>query len=164
MEPYVAETLDELVAGATDRVEVRTLRREVGARFERLRIDGVPHFLKVLSAEDDWIMRVTGNTTTGSSRSGGPACTPASRRHRPHDRRHGARGRRASARLAILMTDCSETWCRPATTPVPAEHHAGLIDHMAAMHAHFLGWHDDLGLHDLARRCSSSRPRPSPPS
>ena len=61
--PRVAGSLDELVAGATDRVEVRTSDAKSGARFERLLIDGGPHFLKVLSAEDDWIMRVTGNTT-----------------------------------------------------------------------------------------------------
>ena len=61
--PFVAATLDELTAGATDRVEVRSSDAKSGARFETLRIDGRPHFLKVLSAEDDWIMRVTGNTS-----------------------------------------------------------------------------------------------------
>jgi hypothetical protein len=35
---------------------------------------------------------------------------------------------------------------------VPAAHHADFIDAMAAMHAHFMGWHDDLGLQDLSRR------------
>ena len=59
--PRVAASLDELLAGATDRVEVRSSDAKSGAHFETLRIDGVPHFLKVLSAEDDWIMRVTGN-------------------------------------------------------------------------------------------------------
>ena len=43
----VAERLDELVAGATDRVEVRTSDAKSGARFERLVIDGERHFLKV---------------------------------------------------------------------------------------------------------------------
>ena len=33
----IAESLDELVAGATDRVEVRTSDAKSGARFERLR-------------------------------------------------------------------------------------------------------------------------------
>ena len=61
--PWVAESLDELVAGATERVEVRTSDAKSGARFERLVIDGERCFLKVLSAEDDWIMRVTGNTS-----------------------------------------------------------------------------------------------------
>ena len=54
--PRIAETLDELVAGATDRVEVRTSDAKSGARFERLRIDGEPHFLKV----------ALGRATTGS--------------------------------------------------------------------------------------------------
>ena len=61
--PRTAETLDELVAGATDRVEVRTSDAKSGARFERLVIDGERYFLKSLSAADDWIMRVTGNTS-----------------------------------------------------------------------------------------------------
>jgi hypothetical protein len=47
--PFVAATIDELVAGATDRLEVRTSDARSGAHFETLRIDGVPHFLKVLS-------------------------------------------------------------------------------------------------------------------
>jgi hypothetical protein len=76
MEPYVAASLDELVAGATDRVEVRTPDAKSGARFETLRIGGVPHFLKSLSVEDDWIMRVTGNDSSWELKVGGPACTP----------------------------------------------------------------------------------------
>ena len=61
--PFVAETLDELLAGATDRSEVRTADARSGARFERLTIEGERRFLKVLRAQDDWIMRMTGNTT-----------------------------------------------------------------------------------------------------
>ncbi len=61
--PRVAGSLDELVAGATEREPVRTTDAKSGAAFERLRIDGRPYFLKVLSADADWIMRVTGNTT-----------------------------------------------------------------------------------------------------
>ena len=50
------------------------------------------------------------------------------------------------------MTDCGDDLVPPGDDPVPAQHHADFIDHMAAMHAHFLGWHDDLGLQDLSRR------------
>ena len=32
------------------------------------------------------------------------------------------------------------------------EHHADWIDHMAQMHAHFLGWRDELGLAALPHR------------
>jgi hypothetical protein len=45
--PRIAPTLDELVADATDRVEVRPADAKSGAYFETLRINGVPHFLKV---------------------------------------------------------------------------------------------------------------------
>ena len=54
--------------------------------------------------------------------------------------------------LSILMTDCGDDLVPPGDDPVPAAHHADFIDAMAAMHAHFMGWHDDLGLQDLSRR------------
>src|SRR6476619_4385558 len=55
-------TIEELAAGATDRRPVRSSDAKSGAAFELLTIDGRPCFLKVLDAESDWIMRVTGNT------------------------------------------------------------------------------------------------------
>ena len=60
-QPWVAGSVDQLIAGATDRFPVRPTDAKSGADFERLRIDGVAHFLKVLSADQDWIMRVTGS-------------------------------------------------------------------------------------------------------
>ena len=117
--------LEELVAGATDRVEVRTSDAKSGARFERLVIDGERHFLKVAVGR-----RTTGSCgspatpPTGSSRSGRPGSTASSRRHRPHDRRDGPRGDRSVGRLSILMTDCGDDLvppgddpCRRSTTP-----------------------------------------------
>src|SRR5262245_7950577 len=61
--PRIAATIDEPVAGGSRRRPVRSTDAKSGASFELLEIDGEAHFLKVLSAEDDWIMRVTGNTT-----------------------------------------------------------------------------------------------------
>jgi len=137
------------VAGATDRVEVRTSDAKSGARFERLVIDGQKYFLKSLSAADDWIMRVTGNTSNWEFKvwqAGIYAATP-----RIID--HTIRGMALEGdRLSMLMTDCGDDLVPPGDDPVPAEHHADFIDAMAAMHAHFLGWHDDLGLQDLSRR------------
>jgi hypothetical protein len=151
--PRVAATLDELVEGATDRAEVRTSDAKSGARFERLRIGGVPHFLKVLSADSDWIMRVTGNDSHWEFqawRAGVYDETPPVIDHTVVGMalEDGAEGRR----LAILMTDCSEDLVPPGDEAVPLEHHADWLDHMAAMHAHFLGWQDHLGLNDLSRR------------
>ena len=94
--PRIAEDLDELVAGATDRVEVRTSDARSGARFERLVIDGERCFLKSLSAADDWIMRVTGNTDNWEFKvwKAGIYVEDAVR-HRPHDPGDGPRRRPA---------------------------------------------------------------------
>jgi hypothetical protein len=151
--PRVAESLDELIAGATDRVEVRSSDAKSGAHFETLRIDGVPHFLKVLSAEDDWIMRVTGNDSHWEFtvwQAGIYAATPPVIDHTIVGMALEDVG--ASRRLSILMTDCGADLVPPGDDEVPLEHHADWIDHMAQMHAHFLEWHDDIGLASLARR------------
>jgi hypothetical protein len=151
--PFVATTVDGLIAGATDRVEVRTSDAKSGAHFETLRIDGVPHFLKVLSEDDDWIMRVTGNDSHWEFKvwqAGLYAATPAvidpavvgMALEEDGDRR----------RLAILMTDCSGDLVPPGDDPVPLQHHEDWLDHLAQMHAHFMGWRDDLGLEPLSRR------------
>lgn len=147
--PWIAGSLDELIAGATDRVEVRTSDAKSGARFERLVIDGRPCFLKVLSAEDDWIMRVTGNTSNWEFkvwRAGIYAQTPSVIDHT-------MLGMALEGdRLAMLMTDCADDLVPPGDDPLPAAQHADFIDAMATMHAHFLGWRDELGLQDLSRR------------
>jgi hypothetical protein len=151
--PRVAESLDELLGGATERLEVRTSDAKSGAHFETLRIDGVRHFLKVLSAEDDWIMRVTGNDSHWEFKvwqAGVYAATPRDIDHTvvAMALEHVGAGRR----LSILMTECSADLVPPGDDRVPLQHHADWIDHMARMHAHFLGWRDDLGLGQLARR------------
>ena len=147
--PRIAESLDELVAGATDRVEVRTSDAKSGARFERLVIDGERHFLKSLSAADDWIMRVTGNTSNWEFK----VWQAGLYGQTPPVIDHTVRGMALEGdRLSILMADCGDDLVPPGDDPVPALHHADFIDAMAAMHAHFLGWHDDLGLQDLSRR------------
>jgi hypothetical protein len=151
--PWVADGLDELVAAATDRVQVRTPDAKSGARFETLRIDGAPHFLKVLSAEADWIMRVTGNDSNWEFKvwqAGLYVATPDVIDHTVVGM--ALEGTGPSARLSILMTDCGADLVPAGDDPVPLEHHADWIDHMAAMHAHFLGWHDDLGLQSLSSR------------
>ncbi|MDT7553754.1 MAG: hypothetical protein QOI16_2290 [Pseudonocardiales bacterium] len=152
--PRIAPTLDELVADATDRVAVRPADAKSGAYFETLRIDGVPHFLKVTSAADDWIMRVTGNDSNWEFR----AWQAGLYAEMPPVIDHTVVGMALedaaapAPRLSILMTDCAADLVPFGDDPVPVLHHAGWIDHMAAAHAHFLGWRDPLGLQDLSRR------------
>jgi hypothetical protein len=147
--PWVAATPEELVAGTTDRVEVRSSDAKSGARFERLVIDGERLFLKSLSAADDWIMRVTGNTSNWEFKVWKAGIYGAT----PPVIDHTVRGMALEGdRLFILMTDCGDDLVPSGDDQVPAAHHADFLDAMAAMHAHFLGWQDDLGLQDLSRR------------
>lgn len=152
-EPWVAESRAELVAGATDRESVRTADARSGARFERLILDGVPHFLKTLSAADDWLMRVTGNTTHWEYQvwqAGIYAACPPEIDHSIVGM--ALEGAGPAAELSILMLDRGPDLVPPGNAPVPLDDHHQFLDHMARMHAQFLGWRDELGLHDPAQR------------
>ena len=123
--PWVADTLAELIEGATDRVEVRTSDAKSGARFERLLIEGRPHFLKVLSGGDDWIMRVTGNTTYWEFRAGRRGCTRPAHPDRSRDRRDGFGGWGAAARLGHFDADRGADLVPPGDDAIRMEQHAG---------------------------------------
>ena len=151
--PWVAANLDELIAGATDRVEVRTTDAKSGAQFERLRIDGKPYFLKTLSADADWIMRVTGNTTNWEFkvwRAGLYQQVPDV--IEPAIVGMALEGSGPTARLSMLMNEHGDDLVPPGDDPLPLDQHLGFIDHMTAFHATFMGWNDTIGVQDLARR------------
>ena len=151
--PWIASSIDELVAGATDRVVVNPEDSRSGATFERLNINGEPHFLKVLSADSDWIMRCTGNTTNWEFQvwqAGIYQRVPAVIDHAMVGMAREGEG--SSARLAMLMTDRGADMVPPGDELLPVQHHHDFIDHMAAFHATFMGWRDDIGLASLAHR------------
>jgi len=151
--PFVAGSLEELIAGATSRTPLQPEDSRSGASFERLTIDGEPYFLKVLSADADWIMRCTGNTTNWEFQ-----VWKAGLYHRtPKVIDHAMvgmalEGSGSAAQLAMLMTDRAADMVPPGDALLAPNTHLQFIDHMAAMHAFFLGWHDTIGLADLAHR------------
>jgi hypothetical protein len=60
--PSIHRSLDELLAGATERQPMATPADGLSnARFERVVIDGEPFVLKHLHLDDDWIARATGD-------------------------------------------------------------------------------------------------------
>ncbi len=150
--PWIAASLDELIAGATDRTPLQPPDARSGAVFERLTIDSEPYFLKLLSADTDWIMRCTGNTTNWEFK-----VWQAGLYHRtPEVIDHAMvgmalEGAGPTARLAQLMTDRGADMVPPGDSVLPLDHHLGFIDHMAAFHARFMDWHDDIGVRDMAR-------------
>ena len=73
---------------------------------------------------------------------------PPPARHRPRRRGRGLRRhRRESPAARRRRRPCS----RP-TSPFTPEQHARFVEHMAALHAAFWGWRDDVGLTPLSRR------------
>jgi hypothetical protein len=147
--PRIAATIDELVAGATRRRPVRSTDAKSGASFERLEIDGDRFFLKVLSAADDWIMRVTGNTSNWEFR----VWQAGMYREVPSVIDHAIVAMALEGgRLAILMTDCTGDLVPPGDDVLTSEQHDRFVEHLATFHASFLGWRDTIGLQQLARR------------
>ncbi len=151
--PWIAVSREELIAGATDRRQVRTSDAKSGASFERLTIEGRPCFLKTLVGADDWIMRCTGNTTNWEFRvwqAGMYARVPDCIDHAILGM--ALEGRGPAARLSILMADRSADLVPPGDDPLAPAEHREFLHHLAAFHASFLGWRDELGLYGLADR------------
>jgi hypothetical protein len=148
-----AGSLDELVAGASSRVPVRTADARSGASFERLVIEGQRYFLKVLSADADWIMRVTRNTTHWEWQVWQAGLYDAAPPEIDHTMVAMALDHSGPVpRLAMLMTDCEDDLVPPGDDVLPAAQHGRFIEHLAAMHAAQLGWTDTIGLQQLERR------------
>ena len=147
------DTIEELAAGATDRRPVRSSDAKSGADFELLTIDGRSCFLKVLDAESDWIMRVTGNTDHWEYkvwRAGLYHRFPDVIDHTIIAMALDTTG--GSTRLGILMDDVSGSLVPPGDEVVAAGTHDGFVRHMARLHADFWGWHDTVGLCPMANR------------
>ncbi len=158
-ERIVVASVDELLAGATERVPLTSSDSKGGAQLERVIIDGERYIVKHVHVDDDWIMRATGDVR----------CRPAlvwtsgliDRLPRCLDTamvgiavglgRHGWGS-------ALLMHDRSE-WLVPAgDDPVPLEQHLRFLDHMAELHATFWEWEDDVGLTPYTNRWSFFTP------
>ena len=150
--PWIARSIDALLRGATERVAVRSTDAKSGALFEKLIIDGRPCFLKVVSAADDWIMRLTGNREWEFRvwQAGLYQRVPTIIDHAMIGMALEESG--GAPRMAMLMHDRSSDLVPPGDEPIPASQHAVFIRHLALMHAANIGWRDDLGLYPLDRR------------
>ncbi|RYP81988.1 aminoglycoside phosphotransferase [Nocardioides guangzhouensis] len=146
-------TIEELVAGATGRRPVRGSDAKSGAEFELLTLDGRSCFLKVLDAESDWIMRVTGNTDHWEHkvwRAGIYHRFPRVIDHTIIAMAFDTTG--GSTRIGILMDDVSGSLVPPGDGVVTVETHDAFLRHMAQLHATFWGWRDTVGLCPMANR------------
>lgn len=165
----VAGSVDELLADATSRTPMVAADSKSGAVFERAVIDGEPYILKHVSVETDWIARALGDfgTWTVNVWSSGlldlvPDCI---------DHTY-AGAAREGARGAVLMRDIGPWLVPEGDGTVTEADHLAFIDHLAALHAEFWGWTDDIGLAAFPNRffmfspwmiaCEAERGFPSP--
>jgi hypothetical protein len=148
-----AGSIAELLAGATGREPIVADDGKSGNTLERVEIDGVRYVVKHQSVEADWIMRITGDRVFWPLRlwRGGifdrvPDCID------PAVVAMAVDGDGPGAELAIVMRDVGPQLVPEGDDRVPAVQHDGFLDHMAALHAAFWGWQDDLGLQTMPQR------------
>ena len=137
-QPPVAASVEELLAGATDRAPILDSAGKSGARLERITIDGRPFVVKYLDLAEDWTMRAAGDlggATLTLWRRGLLARLPDCLNQPIVAVAANPDGRGC----ALLMHDVGE-WLVPLDDePIPLEQGLRFLDHMAAMHAAFWG-------------------------
>ncbi len=154
-----AGSVEELLAGMGARTAMKTGDSKSGAAFERIEIDGVPHVVKYLHPDDDWIMRVTGDVRcrpalvwTSGLLDAVPACIdPAMAGCAVGLGRNGWGA-------ALLMPDVTPLLVPEGDAPLALDQHLRFLDHMAALHAALWGWEDTVGLLPPPARYSAFAP------
>jgi hypothetical protein len=146
-------SLEDLLAGATERHPIKTTDSKSGALFERVRIGDEKFVVKHLHVDDDWIQRVSGDL----------GCRPAMLwragvlDNLPDCLDHAIVGvatglGRGGWGAALLMRDVGPWLVPEGDDVVPLEQELRFLDHMAALHAHFWGWDDAYDLMPPAHR------------
>ena len=147
----VADSVDELLAGATTRESFASSDGKSGVPMERVVIDGARFVVKHVSVENDWIMRATGDIGCRPLlvwRSGLLARVPPSIDHGFVGVAQESRG------AAILMRDVSAGLVPEGDGVIPPEQNLRFLDHMAKLHAALWGWEDTIGLVPFSSRYS----------
>ena len=147
-QPDAATMLHDLLDSADSRERWEPEDTKSGARFERVVIAGERYVLKYQDPRDDWLLRATGDPGVRYVRlwerglldrlpdAVDPAVVAAA-----FDGQVGM----------ILLRDVTDQLLTPGR-PFTLQEHTRFLDNMAAMHAAFWGWHDDVGLTPLATR------------
>ncbi|MBV9580044.1 MAG: phosphotransferase [Chloroflexi bacterium] len=149
----VASSVDELLAGATDRQPFIHNDSKSGAGFDRVRINGQPHVLKYVHIDHDWTMRFFHETSCiplDVWRAGLMDVLPE---HLDHGMVGAAAGfGRDGLGAALLMRDLTPALVPPGDEPLAIEAHLQVLDGLAALAARMWGWRDTVGLLPLANR------------
>jgi len=151
----VAPSVDALLAGAVDRRPLDDHEGKSGARLERLAIDGRAYVVKHLVLADDWIRRATHDDRCRSIQlwelgvydqlPGGIDSAMAGCARDGHDG-------------VLLLHDLGDRLVPDGDGVVSLDDHRAFVAAMAALHAHYLGLDDELGLLPLGPRLTEFSP------
>jgi hypothetical protein len=151
---HLHPSLDELFAATgAGRVARSPLAKSAdslsGSPFERVHLDGVPHVLKHVGHDLDWLMRALGDGRDGRVPWAGLVWRDGLLDRLPPEIDHTVVGMAydsETARLSVLMRDVADALVPPGDGALPLPAHRRFLDHMAAMHAAFWGFQDEIGL------------------
>jgi hypothetical protein len=149
----LADSVDDLVAGAIRRQRVRRDDGKSGSILEAVEMGGERFFLKTASYEDDWICRVAGDRRGWPAilwRSGFFDQVPDCIDHTVVAM--ALEGSGQATCLAQLMCDVGPQLVAEGGEAVALDTHRRFLDHMGAMHGRFWGWEDRLGLMPMENR------------
>jgi phosphotransferase family enzyme len=135
--------IDELLAEATERTPLVAGDGKSGAPIERVVIRGNPYIAKHMEVGGDWLARATGDLGLRQlllwergMYQRVPSCIDPVVVGVARDGRRGV----------LLMNDVGAQLVPEGDDPIPLEQHLRFLDHLAALHAAFWGWEDDIGL------------------
>src|SRR3954451_6992233 len=134
IEPWVARSRAELLAGAQSRVVVDPGDARSGSVFEQVTIDGQSFFAKTLGYRTDWIMRITGDRdlrTLKIWRAGIMRDAPREIDHAVVGMAYDGDDEDEDAMLTILMRDIGEHLFVEGDSVISLDDHLGLIDGLA---------------------------------
>ena len=154
-----ARSVEELIAGATDRRPLGGTDGKSGSMLERVVIDGDPFVLKQLHPDHDWTMRGFGDLWCRPVQLWVCGLLDAMPEVIDHAvvgaatglGRHGWGG-------ALLLRDVSEHLVPEGDDVLPFDHHRQLLDHLAELSATFWGAEELPGLVPLSSRYSAFGP------
>ena len=149
----IVDSIDQMLADVSEREVLVASDGKSGNVLERVLIGGERRVVKRMSLEGDWIMRVMGDRVFWpflAARAGlfdrVPACIDHAVVAVAQD------GDGLTGELAFLMHDVGAQLIPEGDAVVTDAQHRGFVEHMAAMHAAYWGWRDDIGLQTMALR------------
>jgi Phosphotransferase enzyme family len=149
----VANSVEELLADASDRRPFRHSDSKSGSALEQVVIGGQTLVLKHVHVDRDWTMRFGGDVGCHPVQVWAAGLMDAL----PDRIDHGVVGvagglGRNGWGGAILMRNLSAELVPAGNELVALQRHLSYIDDLAALSARMLGWHDDVGLMPLVSR------------